>query len=32
MERYRVGLCTVAGRFSADVKVEGVALYSGWWS
>jgi hypothetical protein len=25
-----VGLCTMAGRVSADVKVQGGAMYSGW--
>jgi hypothetical protein len=30
MERYSLGLCTVAGGVSADVKVQGGAMYSGW--
>jgi hypothetical protein len=29
---YRVGLCTVAGGVSADVMVQGGAMYSGWGS
>jgi hypothetical protein len=30
MESYSSGLCTVTGGVSADVKVQGGAMYSGW--